>query len=246
MSDSTKIEWTDASWNPVTGCTKVSQGCKNCYAEHLAPWLQAMHNPRYVNGFAVTLHHDLLNLPSHWRRPKRIFVNSMSDLMHELVPDEFIAEVFAEIMRNPRHTFQILTKRPERALALAAELPWPHNLLMGTSVENAEPECLERIDILRQIPAHLRFLSMEPLLSAVPDINLHGIHWLIAGGESGPKARPNHPNWFRDLQQQCQRANIPFFFKQWGGTNKKLAGRLLDGRTWNEEPTISPPPTTPT
>ena len=239
MSDNTAIEWSDASWNPVTGCTKVSQGCKNCYAERMALRLQKMHRPRYENGFAVTLHHDLIDLPRRWKKPRRIFVNSMSDLFHEDVPAEFIAQVFNTINLVPRHTFQILTKRPENALAMAHRLPWPHNLLMGTSVEDRAATA--RIQILRQIPAKYHFLSIEPLLEGLPSLNLRGIHWVIVGGESGPKSRPIEADWVRDLRDQCLTARVPFFFKQWGGVNKKKTGRTLDGRTWDEVPEMSGP-----
>ena len=239
MSDNSAIEWTDASWNPVTGCNKISPGCKLCYAERMVPRLMAMKNPRYKNGFRVTLHHDLLNLPSRWKKPRKIFVNSMSDLFHETVPFDFILRVFEEIDRCRRHTFQVLTKRPETALDMSPDLPWPPNLLMGVSVENQD--YVHRIDTLRQIPGQFRFLSMEPLLSATPDLNLEDIHWLIAGGESGPGARPVDVEWIRDLRDQCQAADIPFFFKQWGGVQKRKHGRELDGRTWDETPSLPPP-----
>ena len=238
MSDRTSIEWADASWNPVTGCTKVSQGCKNCYAEKLAPLLQARRNPSYLNGFQVTTHERMLPLPTTWRRHRNIFVNSMSDLFHEQVPDEFIARVFEVIMRCPQHTFMILTKRPQEALRLADELPWPPHLLMGVSIEESAER--QRADQLRRIPAQQRFLSMEPLLGPIPELDLEGIDWLIAGGESGPKARPMAEEWLIDLRDQCQAAQVPFLFKQWGGTNKKKTGRLLEGRTWDQFP---PPPT---
>ena len=237
MSDRTSIEWADASWNPVTGCTKVSQGCKHCYAERLAPLLKARHNPSYENGFEVTVHERMLPLPTTWKKHKNIFVNSMSDLFHEQVPTEFITRVFDVICACPQHTFMILTKRPEEALLIADQLPWPPHLLMGVSVENADHT--GRIDVLRQIPALNRFLSMEPLLGHVPDIDLTRIDWLIAGGESGPGAREMREEWATDLRDQCLRAAVPFHFKQWGGTNKKKTGRLLEGRTWDQFP---PPP----
>ena len=239
MSDRTSIEWADASWNPVTGCTKVSQGCKNCYAERLAPLLKARGNPSYANGFQVTTHERILPLPTTWRRHRNIFVNSMSDLFHEQVPDDFIRRVFDVMVHCPQHTFMVLTKRPQEALRLASSLPWPPHLLMGVSVESADHT--DRIDALRQLPACRRFLSMEPLLGAVPDLDLSGIHWLIAGGESGPGARPMREEWVTDLRDQCQAARIPFLFKQWGGTNKKKTGRLLQGRTWDQFPN-SPSP----
>lgn len=234
MALNSSIEWTDATWNPVTGCTKVSQGCKHCYAERLALRLQAMGNPRYTNGFALTLHHDLLDLPLAWKTPRRVFVNSMSDLFHKDVPVDFIAKVFETIIRTPQHQYQILTKRPERAAALAWHLPWPQNVWMGTSVESAE--VVHRIDHLRQVPAYIRFLSIEPLLAPIPNLPLNDIHWVIVGGESGPKARPVQAEWVRSIRDQCLAANVAFFFKQWGGVNKKAIGRLLDGQTWDEMP----------
>lgn len=236
MSDKTRIEWADASWNPVTGCTKVSQGCKNCYAEALVPLLQSWGNPSYVNGFQVTTHEHMLTVPGRWKRPRLIFVNSMSDLFHEQIPDEFIGRVFDVMEENPRHTFMVLTKRPEEALRLAPSLPWPRNVMMGVSVENRETT--PRIDLLREIPAAVRFLSLEPLLEALPDLGLAGIHWIITGGESGPKARPFREEWALDLLQQARTAGIPYFFKQWGGTNKKQAGRSLQGRTYSEYPVL--------
>ena len=234
MSEQTGIEWTDSTWNPVTGCHKISPGCKNCYAARLAPRLKAMGNPRYANGFEVTLHHDLISLPKKWVKPRRIFVNSMSDLFHTEVPTDFIQEVFVTMEESERHTFQLLTKRPERALELADSLTWPTNLWMGVSVEN--PDYLHRADALREIPAQVRFLSLEPLLAPLPSMNLTGIHWVITGGESGPGANPIEAGWVEDIRDQCQEQGVPFFFKQWGGTNKKRAGRILAGRTWDEFP----------
>ena len=234
MSEQTSIEWTDSTWNPVTGCDKISPGCKNCYAARLAPRLKAMGNPRYADGFNVTLHHDLVGLPTKWKKPKKIFVNSMSDLFHTKVPLDFIQSVFSTIVAAEHHTFQVLTKRPERALKLAGQLAWPANLWMGTSVESAE--YLHRVDTLREIPALTRFLSLEPLLSAMPNLGLTDIDWVIAGGESGPKARKVDEDWVRDIRDQCEKASVSFFFKQWGGTNKKRSGRTLDGRTWDHFP----------
>ena len=234
MSEQTGIEWTDSTWNPVTGCHKISPGCKNCYAARLAPRLKAMGNPRYENGFEVTLHHDLIGLPTKWAKPRRIFVNSMSDLFHTEVPTDFIQGVFATMEESERHTFQLLTKRPERALELADSLTWPTNLWMGVSVEN--PDYLYRADVLREIPAQVRFLSLEPLLAPLPSMNLTGIHWVIAGGESGPGAKLIEAGWVEDIRDQCQEQEVPFFFKQWGGANKKRAGRILAGRTWDEFP----------
>ncbi len=238
MAQGTSIEWTDTTWNPVTGCHKISPGCKNCYAARLAPRLQAMGNPRYSNGFDVTLHHDIVELPSRWAKPRRVFVNSMSDLFHDEVPTEFILSVFVTIASAERHTFQVLTKRPERALELADELPWPANLWLGVSVEN--DDYLRRVDILRRIPARTRFISLEPLLGPVPNLDLTDIAWVIAGGESGPKAREIKAEWVQSIRDQCADQATAFFFKQWGGTNKKRSGRELDGRTWDEFPPDQP------
>ena len=234
MSEQTSIEWTDSTWNPVTGCHKISPGCKNCYAARLAPRLKAMGNPRYANGFEVTLHHDLVELPTKWAKPRKVFVNSMSDLFHAEVPLGFIQAVFSTIVAAEQHTFQVLTKRPEQALELADQLPWPSNLWMGTSVENAD--YLHRVDTLRRIPAKTRFLSLEPLIGAIANIDLTNIDWVIAGGESGPGARKIEEDWVRSIRDQCDDAGIPFFFKQWGGTNKKRSGRMLDNRTWDYFP----------
>ena len=234
MSLGSSIEWTEATWNPVTGCTKVSAGCKNCYAERMAKRLKAMGKPQYANGFKLTLQHDSLHLPLGWRQPRTIFVNSMSDLFHKDVPLEFIEKVFAVMNRCPQHTFQVLTKRPEIAAAYAAHLNWTPNVWMGTSVENQL--VLHRVTSLREIPARVRFLSVEPLLGPIPRLPLHGIHWVIVGGESGPGARPMDPQWVRDIRDQCVARGVPFFFKQWGGINKKKHGRMLDNRPWDEMP----------
>lgn len=234
MSAKTRIEWTDATWNPVTGCTKVSQGCKNCYAERLAKRLQAMGMPRYANGFRVTLHPDTLDLPLHWRKPRRIFVNSMSDLFHPAVPEAYITAVFETMVRASWHVFQVLTKRPERAAQMAAQLPWSSNIWLGTSVESRA--VFERIGWLTQCPAAIRFLSCEPLLEALTPLPLEGIHWVIVGGESGPGSRPVAIEWVRAIRDQCLAERVPFFFKQWGGAQRTRAGRLLDGRTWDEWP----------
>ena len=234
MSEQTSIEWTDSTWNPVTGCHKISPGCKNCYAARLAPRLKAMGNPRYADGFKVTLHHDLVALPTKWAKPRKIFVNSMSDLFHAEVPLYFVQAVFSTIVVAEHHTFQLLTKRPERALEMAGQLPWPKNLWMGVSVEN--PDYLHRVDTLRRIPAQTRFLSLEPLIEAIPHIDLHSIDWVIAGGESGPGAREIEEDWVRSIRDQCDNAGVRFFFKQWGGTNKKRSGRTLDDRTWDDFP----------
>lgn len=231
-----RIEWTEATWNPVTGCTKVSQGCKHCYAERLAKRLKRMGVPRYANGFQLTLHEDLVDLPRKWKRPLMIFVNSMSDLFHERVPEEFIRRVFRTMNECPWHTFQVLTKRSSRLRELAPKLEWTANIWIGVSVENER--VLHRIEDLRAVPAQVRFLSCEPLLGPLPNLPLEGIHWVIVGGESGPKARPMEADWVREIREQCRRAGVPFFFKQWGGVRKDLMGRELDGRTYDEMPVV--------
>ncbi len=234
MADHSSIEWTEATWNPVTGCTKVSQGCKHCYAERLAKRLQAMGSARYANGFKVTLHPHLLDLPLRWKQPRTIFVNSMSDLFHPKVPDDFIAHVFDTMVEASWHTFQVLTKRPERVVEMAANLPWRPNIWMGTSVENEQ--VLARVDFLREVPAAVRFLSCEPLLGPLPSLNLQGIHWVIVGGESGPHHRPIEETWVRGIHVMCEQHEVPFFFKQWGGATPKAGGRLFSGQTWDEMP----------
>ena len=234
MADKSHIEWTQATWNPVTGCTKISQGCKNCYAERLAKRLQLMGAYRYRNGFGLTLHPDILDLPTKWRKPKLIFVNSMSDLFHKDVPADFISKVFETMANCPQHTFQVLTKRSSRLAALASKLSWPPNVWMGVSVEDSR--VTHRIDDLRQVPAAVRFLSVEPLIGSLGTINLGGIHWVIVGGESGPRARRMESTWVEDIFQQCRSASVPFFFKQWGGVRKDLTGRILHNRTYDEMP----------
>jgi protein gp37 len=234
MADHTGIEWTDATWNPVTGCTKISPGCKNCYAERLAVRIRAMGNPRYRNGFAVTFQSDQLELPLRWRQPRRIFVNSMSDLFHESIPESYIQRVFRVMEQAPWHIFQILTKRSKRLAAIASTLPWPSNVWQGVSVESVR--YLSRVDHLRQVPAAVRFISVEPLLGPIPELRLVGIHWVIVGGESGPKHRDVSPEWVRMVRDQCLEANVPFFFKQWGGRTPKAGGRVLDGRVWDGMP----------
>jgi protein gp37 len=234
MAANSHIEWTEATWNPVTGCTKVSAGCKNCYAERLALRLQAMGNHRYTNGFRLTMHDDVVDLPKSWRIPRIIFVNSMSDLFHRDVPLEFIQQVFATMRDCSQHTFQILTKRSERLKSVGAQLDWPPNVWMGVSVEDAR--VLSRVDDLRNIPAAVRFLSCEPLIGSLARINLTGINWVIVGGESGPYSRPMQPEWVREIFRACRKADVPFFFKQWGGVRKDLTGRLLRGRTYDEMP----------
>lgn len=241
MAGYSSIEWTETTWNPVTGCSPISDGCKFCYAVRMAKRLQAMGNKRYINGFEVTLHDDLIDLPKSWKRPRKIFVNSMSDLFHQEIPDHFIDKIFCSIFATPQHVFQILTKRAERLADISSHLVWPNNLWMGVTVESGK--YAHRIDLLRQVPAAVRFLSVEPLIGPVPDLDLHGIDWVIAGGESGPGARTMRKVWIEEVRDQCMSAGVPFFFKQWGGFNKKKAGRLLDGREWNQYP-IQPHTTT--
>lgn len=237
MAQGSGIEWTESTWNPVTGCTKISPGCKNCYAERMAKRLQGMGQPNYRNGFEVTLQPHMLELPLRWKRPQTIFVNSMSDLFHEAVPRHYIQRVF-DVMRAAHwHRFQVLTKRAERLAELDEAIDWPVNVWMGVSVES--PTYVHRIDALRATSARVKFLSLEPLLSALPALDLSRIDWVIVGGESGPRARPISPEWVFDLRDQCARAHVSFFFKQWGGKNKKRAGRELDGRTWDEMPHLS-------
>jgi protein gp37 len=228
------IEWTESTWNPVSGCDKISPGCKHCYAETMAKRLMAMGQPNYRQGFKLALHPAMLERPLAWRTPQMVFVNSMSDLFHKDVPLLFIQRVFDVMRRAEWHTFQVLTKRAERLEELAPSLPWPRNVWMGVSVEREDYTF--RIDHLRQTPAAVRFLSLEPLLGPVPGLDLRGIDWVIVGGESGPRARPMEQAWATDIRDQCRRAGIPFFFKQWGGRNKKAAGRLLGGRSWDELP----------
>jgi protein gp37 len=234
MAQLSEIEWTDASWNPVTGCSKVSPGCKNCYAERMAKRLQAMGQRNYVKGFEVAAHESTLELPLQWKSRQDIFVNSMSDLFHKKVPFDFIEKVFDTMNRANWHRYQILTKRSTRLLELSRRLPWAEHIWMGVSVET--DKCLRRIDNLRKTGAHVKFLSLEPLLGPLPKLDLVGIDWVIVGGESGPGARLMLEEWVINIRDQCLKAGVPFFFKQWGGVNKKRAGRLLEGRTWNEMP----------
>lgn len=236
MAGNSSIEWTEATWNPVTGCNKVSQGCKNCYAERMAKRLHAMGNHRYVNGFNITLHHDLVDAPRKWVKPRKIFVNSMSDLFHEDIPLEFIQRIFITMNETPQHIFQVLTKRSKRAAELSPYLSWTPNIWMGTSVENEA--VTYRIKEIKQIPAHIRFLSCEPLLGPLNSLDLDNIHWVIVGGESGPKARPMDTDWVRDIRDQCRSQNVAFFFKQWGGVQKHRHGRILDNQTYDEYPNI--------
>ena len=230
-----KIEWTGSTWNPVTGCTKISSGCLNCYAERMARRLKAMGQPNYRNGFKVTCHRHTLDMPLRWKSAQMVFVNSMSDLFHKDVPDDFILDIFSTMRQAQQHQYQILTKRAERLEQLSPELPWHENIWMGVTVEDADYKY--RIDYLRYTGAKIKFLSLEPLLGDLGELNLDEIDWVIVGGESGPGARPIEIEWARDVREQCRAQNVPFFFKQWGGVNKKKTGRLLDGRTWDEMPT---------
>jgi protein gp37 len=234
MAQQSSIEWTESTWNPVTGCSKISPGCKHCYAERLSARLQVMGSFRYRNGFKVTLQQDIVELPLSWRQPKVIFVNSMSDLFHKNVPDEYIAQIFETMRKADWHTFQILTKRSDRLAKIAPYLPWPENVWMGVSVESQK--YTSRVSDLVRVPAAVRFLSVEPLISAIPRLPLRGIDWVIVGGESGPGARPMERKWVLEIRKRCRETDVPFFFKQWGGTNKKSAGRLLEGRTYDEMP----------
>ena len=234
MCAKSKIEWTESTWNPVTGCTKISLGCKNCYAERLAHRLKAMGQPNYVNGFDVTMHESSLGLPLKWKKPQIVFVNSMSDLFHEDIPVEFIARVFEVMRKASHHRFQVLTKRSERLRELSTVLDWPTNVWMGVTVESED--YTSRIDDLRATGAAVKFISMEPLLGRMPALNLDGIDWVIVGGESGVGARPMAQAWATEIRDQCVTSAVAFFFKQWGGINKKKSGRLLEGRTWDEKP----------
>jgi protein gp37 len=234
MGQNSAIEWTEATWNPLTGCDKISPGCANCYAERMSLRLRLMGQKNYRNGFDLTLHPHALELPLKWKKPQRIFVNSMSDLFHKDVPAEFIQQVFATMRQASWHRFQILTKRSNRLAELSPSIDWPGNVWMGVSVESADYTW--RIDHLRQTGANVRFLSVEPLLGPLPQLDLLNIHWVIVGGESGPGARPMDEEWVTKIRDQCRQAGVPFFFKQWGGVNKKKAGRELEGRTWDEMP----------
>jgi protein gp37 len=234
MAQGSSIEWTESTWNPVTGCTKVSPGCKHCYAERMAQRLQAMGQRNYASGFELTLQPHMLELPLSWKKPQTIFVNSMSDLFHPDVPVAYIKSVFEVMAKAHWHRFQVLTKRADRLRELSQELLWTRNVWMGVSVETAKYRF--RIDSLRDSGALTKFLSLEPLLGPLDGLDLRGIDWVIVGGESGPRSRPMEPQWVLDIRDQCARANVPFFFKQWGGQNKKRTGRLLEGRTWDEMP----------
>ena len=235
---STKIEWTESTWNPITGCTKISTGCKFCYAEVMALRLKAMGQEKYKNGFELTMHPKVLNEPYTWKKGKMIFVNSMSDLFHNELPISYIQHIFKVIKENPQHIFQVLTKRADILSKYDGEglLEWPINLWMGVTVENND--VINRIDYLRNTGAKIKFLSCEPLLSSLPDMNLNGIDWVIVGGESGRTPRPMDEKWVIDIKEQCQKANVAFYFKQWGGTNKKKAGKVLEGKVYNQMPVI--------
>ncbi len=239
MLTRSNIEWTEMTWNPVTGCTKISQGCKHCYAERMAKRLKAMGSDRYRNGFEVTLHPDLLDVPYGWRQPRVVFVNSMSDLFHDDISLAYIQRVFTTMRDCPHHTFQVLTKRSERLADLAPQLPWSGNVWMGVSVEDAR--VLGRVHDLQRVPAAVRFLSLEPLIGPFDALPLDGIHWVIVGGESGPKARPMRKEWVTSIFRQCRAARVPFFFKQWGGVRKDLTGREFNGRTYDEIPLVLQP-----
>ena len=245
MADRSAIQWTEATLNPTTGCDRMSPGCQNCYALTLAKRLKAMGLPKYQRdgdprtsgpGFGLTLHEDVLSIPQRWSAPRTIFVNSMSDLFHAEVPDEFIHRVFEMMVSTPQHTYQVLTKRSKRLAKLAPDLRWADNVWMGVSIES-NPYVF-RADHLRAVDAAVRFLSLEPLLGPLPTLDLEGIGWVIAGGESGPGSRTPQADWFRDIRDRCGAQGIPFFFKQWGGRTPKSGGRLLDGRVWDETPVL--------
>lgn len=244
MAVNSSIEWTEATWNPTTGCDRISAGCDNCYALSLAKRLKAMGSAKYQAdgdprtsgpGFGVTIHRDALNIPRHWREPRVVFVNSMSDLFHARVPVDYLRQVFQVMAETPRHTYQLLTKRASRLAKLAPELEWPSNVWMGVSVENQDH--IDRVSYLRRVPAVVRFVSAEPLLGPLPSLDLGGIDWLIVGGESGPGCRPIDPMWVRTLRDRCAASGTAFFFKQWGGRTPKAGGRELDGRKWDDMPT---------
>jgi len=247
MADKSSIEWTEATWNPTTGCDRISAGCDNCYALTMAKRLKAMGAAKYQNdgdprtsgpGFAVTVHPDALHLPHRWREPRLVFVNSMSDLFHPDVPDAVIRDVMSVMASTPQHTYQVLTKRSQRLRGLGSDLDWPDNVWMGVTVEDARYRF--RIGHLREVAAAVRFLSVEPLIAPLGEVDLDGIHWVIAGGESGTGSRPVEPSWVREIRDQCIAADVPFFFKQWGGRTPKAGGRILDGRLWDGMPVALP------
>jgi len=234
MAEHSGIEWTESTWNPLTGCTKISLGCKNCYAERMSKRLKAMGHPNYTNGFKLTVHQHIIEKPLEWKKPQTIFVNSMSDLFHKDVPLDFILKVFNVMREAHWHQFQVLTKRAERLEELNKDIEWPENVWMGVSVENDDYK--NRITHLQNTNAKVKFLSLEPLLGQLTNLNLDGINWVIVGGESGPGARPITQSWVTEIRDQCLIAKVPFFFKQWGGFQKKKAGRILEGRTWDQMP----------
>lgn len=234
MGTNSTIEWTESTWNPITGCSKISPGCKNCYSERMARRLKAMGQANYANGFELTLHRHALELPHKWKKPQVVFVNSMSDLFHKNVPLEFILKVFKSMNKANWHTYQVLTKRSGRLRMLSQQIPWTDHIWMGVSIENSN--YLHRVEDLRHSNAKVKFLSLEPLLGPIPNLELDGIDWVIVGGESGPKARPIDAVWVGEIRDQCLASKIPFFFKQWGGVNKKKTGRSLEGRTWSQSP----------
>jgi len=237
MASKSSIEWTESTWNPVTGCSKLSLGCKNCYAERMALRLQAMGQSNYANGFELTLHEHVLQLPFKWKKPQTIFVNSMSDLFHKDIPINFVMKIFETMNQANWHRYQVLTKRSARLKQLSPKIDWQQHVWMGVTVETKEHTY--RVDDLRQTRARIKFLSLEPLLGPIPNIDLSGMDWVIVGGESGPGARPIKEEWVLDIKDQCQRVGVPFFFKQWGGVNKKKSGRELQGRYWDEVPVES-------
>jgi len=234
MAQKSKIEWTESTWNPITGCDKISAGCENCYAFRMAQRLQKMGNAKYINGFQLTLHENCLNEPYSWKKPMHIFVNSMSDLLHENVPLEYIQKIFNVMNDNPQHVFQVLTKRANRLADISDKVTWSKNIWLGVTVESNV--CKDRIQHLSRMPAKIRFISFEPLLDDVGEVDLSGIDWAIVGGESGWRARPMQESWVVGIKDQCEQQNVMFYFKQWGGTNKKKAGRMLFERTWDDMP----------
>lgn len=234
-----KIEWTESTWNPSTGCTKISTGCTNCYAEVMSRRLQSMGTKKYKDGFNLSCHHEELKTPYTWKKPRIVFVNSMSDLFHENMPIDFIKEVFKVMNDCPQHTFQVLTKRADILEKYCNQLYWTPNIWMGLTVESNS--FTKRIDALRNVPSRIKFLSIEPLLSEMPNLNLLNIDWVIVGGESGPKARPIKEEWVIEIKEQCEEKNIPFFFKQWGGKNKKANGKLLQGKIYCQMPKLNYP-----
>ena len=236
MALDSSIEWTESTWNPITGCTKISSGCLNCYAERMAKRLKAMGQHNYRNGFSLAVHEECFELPLKWKKPRTIFVNSMSDLFHEKLPESVIKQLFDVMRKAFWHNFQVLTKRAERLAEISPKLKWPDNVWMGVTIEN--DQYLDRLNYLKQSGARIKFLSLEPLLGPINDIDLEGIDWVIVGGESGPQARPIEPAWVMKIRDLCLAQATPFFFKQWGGRNKKKNGRLLEGKIWDQQPLV--------